>query len=573
MGPAGILRHLWMLYQDARRRGHGRAFIRTTVRLTRSALARFAKDAHDVNAEMEALDHPAVVRLAADARALHSLLPDGDRLACSCLMLIDDPRPEILLRALASCLEQSPSALEVVVGCLRTPGAVVREVLEEAGRRRPGAVRVESLDGLGEETALRRLIEDARHPYVLIVDPEGWIRPDLLYRYDLVLRLEKDPTNVMLGCAAHVVDAAGCVTESARPRTSDQPHFPLLFDTDGLKSGVLLPADKARRWTPEPGGEPILDLVLTLSADGVAFTYVPLPLRGQPLPSRPPDRSRRARVLRRYFGGIGLDWEVRDGDGRIRPVVRGTPRVQVIVPYRDQREDTLACVRAVMAQKYQGLELTAIDNGSEDRALAALVAAEGARVLRRDEPFNFSRLNNWAARQSSAELLLFLNNDVFLAPGALDELVAWACQDCVGLVGCALFHPDGRLQHGGIERDGLAPAWEMGWEIVEYGRPRERLDRAARLRVVDAVTGACAMMRRSVFDAVGGFDETYYPNAFSDTDLSTRVRELGLRCVYTPHAEAVHVESASRRYERVEDFEGSTWLAERLGRRRGPAGR
>lgn len=107
---------------------------------------------------------------------------------------------------------------------------------------------------------------------------------------------------------------------------------------------------------------------------------------------------------------------------------------------------------------------------------------------------------------------------------------------------------------------------EWTWEETEYGWPRDDLVRAARLRVVDAVSGACAVTRRAVFDGVGGFDAVNYPVAFSDTDLSQRIGMRGLACVYTPYAEGVHHESASRRFPRLENFEGSAWFARQLGR-------
>jgi GT2 family glycosyltransferase len=223
----------------------------------------------------------------------------------------------------------------------------------------------------------------------------------------------------------------------------------------------------------------------------------------------------------------------------------------------------------VQSQGYPEITIVAMDNGSADSAIGTALAATGVRVMRCAEPFNVSRLSNRGANTGRSDMLLFLNNDVTLRPGAIQELVGWAAQSAVGLVGCALYFPDGTLQHGGIERTSLAVRGEMGWAEPERGWPRRRLVHAARLRVVDAVSAATLMIRREVFEAVGGFDERYYPVAFSDTDLATRVRRAGLACVYTPFAEGVHHESASRRYERIEDFEGSAWLASYLGRNLG----
>ena len=310
-------------------------------------------------------------------------------------------------------------------------------------------------------------------------------------------------------------------------------------------------------------GEPltVAGLVLGAMSAGADYVHVPIALRAVPRGQQAPVAD--AHALRRYYESAGLDWRVQDD--RIVPRTSEPASVHAVVLYRDRRDLTLDCIASLRAQRYPALTVTAVDNGSTDHSIAATLSAGNIDVVRVDEPFNFSRLANLGARRASSELLLFLNNDVTLMPGTLFELAAWAVQPPVGLVGPALYLPDGRLQHGGIERSSATGAAGM-WEEVEYGWPRRDLVRAARLRTVDAVSGACAMTRRSVFDSVGGFDEVNYPVAFSDTDLAQRIAMRGLACVYTPHAEGIHHESASRPFERLEDFEGSAWFAQQLGR-------
>ena len=137
-----------------------------------------------------------------------------------------------------------------------------------------------------------------------------------------------------------------------------------------------------------------------------------------------------------------------------------------------------------------------------------------------DEPFNYSRLNNLAVRDTRVaahcDCLLFLNNDVELEPGALSEMLRWIDQPPIGLVGCRLHFPDGRLQHGGVEI-GEQRKQSMRWEHIEKFYPFEQMEETKRLGFFDAVTAACALIKREVFLKIEGFDEIWYPIGYSDT--------------------------------------------------------
>lgn len=208
------------------------------------------------------------------------------------------------------------------------------------------------------------------------------------------------------------------------------------------------------------------------------------------------------------------------------------------------------------------MKITAVDNRSSDPSIAEAIKKLGGEVIHIDEPFNYSRLNNLAVNRTQTandcDMLLFLNNDVELEPDALSEMVRWCAQPGIGMVGCRLNYPDGRLQHGGVRLyTGMKKA--MRWDHIEKFRSFDEMDESKTLGLFDAVTAACAMMKRKTFLEVGGFDEVWYPIGYSDTNLAIKLAARGLKCFYTPYGVGIHHESISRKTS-IEDFENSWWL-------------
>jgi len=167
------------------------------------------------------------------------------------------------------------------------------------------------------------------------------------------------------------------------------------------------------------------------------------------------------------------------------------------------------------------------------------------RVLRYDAPFNFSAMNNFAAKETAAPLLLFLNNDIqVIEPGWLKEMVRFAVRPEFGAVGAKLLYANDTVQHVGVVLGigGVA-------DHVHRFYPRHTdgyFGRAAVTMAFSAVTAACLLTRREIFEKVGGFDAEHLAVAYNDVDLCLRIGELGLRIVHTPFAELYHLESASR---------------------------
>jgi GT2 family glycosyltransferase len=228
------------------------------------------------------------------------------------------------------------------------------------------------------------------------------------------------------------------------------------------------------------------------------------------------------------------------------------PMVSIIIPTRDQASALKKCVHSILEKTdYPAYELIVLDNQSYDSEalefLAGLEKRDGVRVERIDEAFNYSRLNNRGVELSRGSFVALLNNDVeVLHADWLSEMVSRAMQPKVAMVGARLWYPNETIQHGGVilGAGGIASHAHVGLRRDEPGY----FARAHLAQDVSAVTTACALVRRELYLQVGGFDENLAVT-FNDVDFCLRLREAGYRILWTPYAELIHHESASRGFD------------------------
>lgn len=214
------------------------------------------------------------------------------------------------------------------------------------------------------------------------------------------------------------------------------------------------------------------------------------------------------------------------------------PRVSVIVPVYGKINYTLHCLRSVAESKSRvPFEVIVIDDCSPDDSLQYLEKVRGINLIRNTENLGFLRTCNKAAAAARGEYLLFLNNDTQVLPGWLDELYeTFETQENVGLVGSKLIFADGTLQEAGgvIWNDASGTNFGRG---DDPNRPEYNY-----LREVDYCSGASILVPRALFEQLGGFDLTYTPAYYEDTDLAFAVRRLGKRVMYQPFSRVVHFE-------------------------------
>ena len=234
---------------------------------------------------------------------------------------------------------------------------------------------------------------------------------------------------------------------------------------------------------------------------------------------------------------------------RIKDPIEGEPPVSILIPNRDHREDLKRCVDSVREKTtYGNWEILVIENNSTEeetfRYYKELEKDERVRVISREGAFNYSAVNNLGAREAKGEQILLLNNDTeVISPDWIQEMLMYARRQDVGAVGAKLYYPDGTIQHAGI---GIGIKMLAGHYF--RGFPGESDGYYGRLKYaqnVSAVTGACMMIPRRVYEEMHGLDENF-SLVFNDVDLCLRIREAGYLIVWTPWAELKHYESKSR---------------------------
>ncbi|MFZ5496123.1 MAG: glycosyltransferase [Verrucomicrobiota bacterium] len=231
------------------------------------------------------------------------------------------------------------------------------------------------------------------------------------------------------------------------------------------------------------------------------------------------------------------------------------PLVSIIMPTRNGVRHLRRCLDSLLARTtYPNYEVVIVDNGSDDPATLAFLqeaASARVRVLPWPHPFNYSAINNFAVRAAAGELVALLNDDLeVITPGWLEEMAAQALRPEIGCVGAMLYYPDDTLQHAGVVLGVGGPGGVggvAGHAFKKFPRHTEGAFNRARLaQNYSAVTAACLVVRKTVYEQVGGLDEQALAIAFNDVDFCLKVRATGLWNLWTPFAEFYHHESASR---------------------------
>lgn len=230
----------------------------------------------------------------------------------------------------------------------------------------------------------------------------------------------------------------------------------------------------------------------------------------------------------------------------------GTPAVTVVIPTRDRVDLLAPCLDSLLGRSlYPQFEVVVVDNDSVEprtQALLQALQAKDARlkVVPTRGPFNFSALSNAGARSASGDFLVFLNNDTeIVTPDWIERLLYFAIAPDIGAVGAKLLYPRGQVQHVGVllGMGGVAGHFGAGVSASDRGW----MNRNVSPHEVSAVTGACMMIERRKFDAVGGFDEVDLPVELNDVDLCLRLAARGWRSICNTQALLIHRQSASRK--------------------------
>ncbi len=240
---------------------------------------------------------------------------------------------------------------------------------------------------------------------------------------------------------------------------------------------------------------------------------------------------------------------------KIRYQIIGSPEISIVIANKDHAADLKRCITSILEKStYENYEVIVVENNSCDKETfdyyEELEENNRIRVVTyREEDgktFNYSAVNNFGAAKARGSYLLFLNNDTqVITVNWMEELLMYAQREDVGAVGAKLYFADKGIQHAGVVL-GLGAHRTAGHS--HYKQPQENMGYMGRLcyaQDVSAVTGACLLVKKSIFEEVGGLDESF-AISLNDVDFCLKLREKGYLNVFTPFAELYHFESVSR---------------------------
>ena len=481
--------------------------------------------------------------------------------------------PEVYLRELLeSLLSQTYENWELCIADASDRTDLVRRVTEEyisresaAGSARIRCEKLEKNAGIAENT--NEGVRMASGSYIGFLDHDDLLAPH-------ALRLVADAIRTQ--GADMVYTDEDKITADGKKHF--QPNFKPDFNEDLLRSNNYIThflvvkrelAEKAGLFDGAYNGAQDYDFIFRCSENAEKIAHVPEILyhwrtHSASTADNPESKlyayEAGKRAIEAHLTRLGVKGEVsmlpEYGFYRVRYPLTETPLVSIIIPNKDQAEALRKCIAAIRASDYKNIEILIAENNSTDASIFALYKEleqeDDTRILYWKEGFNYSAINNFAAAQAKGEYLLFLNNDVrcVIDPGWLTEMLGIALRPDVGAVGAKLYYPNDRVQHAGIV---VGIGGVAGAMFTDLPRSRKGyLNKASLIMDLSAVTAACMLMRKSVFEEAGGFEEKLAV-AFNDVDLCLKVREKGYLIVYDPFAEAYHDESRTRGAEDSEE--------------------
>ncbi|QGZ60798.1 glycosyltransferase [Paraburkholderia acidisoli] len=565
VGRLGLVREGYAALAPAQRAEVWRALLRGRLRLAKTLVRSGIVGKYDMGeyrAWVEAYDTLTPDDLAR-LRELGDALPNTPLI--SVVMPVYNTRPRYLRKALDSVIAQTYPHWELCIADDKSPNPEIRAVLEEY-LRKDARIRVVFRETNGHiSAASNSALEIVKGEFVALMDHDDAMPAHALYL--IAAEINRHP------------DVDLIYTDEDKVDENDQRHDPH-FKTDwnrelfysqnfiahlGVYRTSIVRAIGGFRVGFEGSQDYDFALRFLQHTDGSRIRHIPHVLYHWRIfpgvasfstdnPDASVDTARRAMV--EYFAAVeptsqvvGIDqfpgwWRIK----RQPPAL--LPRVSLVVPTRDRVDVLRAAVDGLMhATDYDNLEIIVVDNDSQEAEtldyFAQIQRDPRVKVLTIRAPFNFSALNNAAVEIASGSVIGFINNDIeIIHPDWLLEMVTQLAQPNVGAVGAKLYYANETIQHAGVVLGlyGVAahPHRHFPRNTIGYfGRPML-------VQNMSAVTAACMLVRKDVFEQIGGYDEVNLTVGYNDVDLCLKIREAGYDIVYTPFAELYHLESISR---------------------------
>ncbi|PYT05757.1 MAG: hypothetical protein DMF60_10900, partial [Acidobacteria bacterium] len=504
-------------------------------------------------------------------RATENLRRFSYRPTISLIMPVYNVSREYLAKALDSVLNQYYPFWELCICDDASTLPHIRAVLEDYASRDKRIKVVFSERNRGIALASNGALQLATGEFIGLLDHDDEITPDALY--EVVKTLQEVDADLIYSDEDKLDSVGSRCDPFFKPAWSPD----LLFSCNYISHfGVYRKSivDQLGGFRKGFDGSQDYDLVLRFTEKSDKIIHIPKILyhwRKTPgsaaasIQSKPYAYDAAKKALAETLRRRGIKGEatrdISPGFYRIRRELVSPGKVIIIIPTRDRLELLRQCIDSIESKtEYKNYQIVIVDNDSQEKATLEYLDCTPHRVIHDARSFNYSRLNNRAAREVDGDYLLLLNNDIEVINGEwLSAMIEHAQRPEVGAVGAKLLYPDNRVQHAGVVL-GLGGVANHSHRFRDGYEDPGYFGFANRIRNYSAVTAACLMIRRTLFEQMGGLDEERLAVSFNDVDLCLRLRREGYLIVYTPYALLYHKESASRGHT-VDPDEDSHMLA------------
>lgn len=492
----------------------------------------------------------------------------------SIVIPVFNPKDEYFIEMVKSVMNQTYPKWEL---CIADGGKSVEKILKDTVGNDPRVKYCALSENLGISENTNKALELATGDYIVLGDHDDILRPNALYECAKAIN-ENDDVDVIYSDE----DKFDC---SRNKRTL--PNFKPDYSPDFLRVNNYICHlfvfskeiyEKVGKFNSEFDGAQDYDMIFRCCEKAQNIIHIPKILYTWRIHSNStagnPESKKYAfeagkRAIEAHLKRVGLKAEVSGvedlaGQYRVKYELTGNPKISILIPNKDHVDDLDKCIRSLIGrQDYTNYEVIVIENNSTDEATFEYYKKieqefDCLKVVYWDAEFNYSKINNFGVKYATGEYLLLLNNDTeMIGTDCLSELLSYGQRPDVGIVGAKLLYEDDTVQHAGVIMGfgGLA-----GHAFVNNAKDDGGYQFRANLpQNLSAVTAACLLTRKDVYEEVGGLEETLQV-AFNDVDYCMKVRDKDYLVVYNPYVLLHHYESKSRGYEdtreKIERFEG-----------------
>ncbi|MBI1869916.1 MAG: glycosyltransferase family 2 protein [Chlamydiae bacterium] len=501
----------------------------------------------------------------------------------SIIVPVYNPKKLDLIQCIQSVLNQSYDHWELCLADGGSDQSYVRKILEKFSRQ-DSRIKVSFLpQNLGIAGNSNEALALVTGEYVGLLDHDDLLAPFALF--EVVKLLNQDPT------LDFIYSDEDKVSRSSRRRHT--PHFKPDWSPDTLLSCNYIThfsvmrkrlVEDVGRFQKGFDGSQDYDLILRVTGKTSRIAHIPKILYHW----RESDASvasgasnklyaypHAKKALESYLGRKGVEAEVLDGKAlslyRVKYHLSPGQKITIIIPTQDKVDLLKTCIDSIFRKTdYKDFEILIVDNQSVKQETYDFYERIGkekrVRIIHYPKPFNFSAMNNFAVSHVTSEHILFLNNDTEVINNEwLSAMLEFSQRKDVGAVGAKLYYPNDTVQHAGV----IIGLWRGAGHSHKYAARSSHgyMGRLSIIQNLSAVTAACMMVRKEVFEEVGGFDEKMAV-AFNDVDFCLKICEKGYLIIFTPYAELYHDESTSRgrddtREKRLRSLQEIEYLRER----------